>query len=94
MGDWGEQAGSRGPRRREVSSLYGDVPRADETERRRARQLVFSEAHGIRPRTVRKNIADIMEGARADGEEGKGGRRRAAEPRMETRPATSTTGSR
>jgi excinuclease ABC subunit B len=54
----------------------------DETDRRRARQLAFNEAHGITPRTIRKNVADIMEGARADGEEGKGGGRRAAEPRL------------
>jgi excinuclease ABC subunit B len=54
----------------------------DETERRRAKQIAFNEAHGITPRTIRKNIADIMEGARADGDRGQGGGRRAAEPRL------------
>ncbi len=49
--------------------LYGDVitgsmRRAiDETERRRAKQKAFNEAHGITPQTVQKNVADIMEAA-------------------------------
>jgi excinuclease ABC subunit B len=54
----------------------------DETERRRAKQIAFNEAHGITPRTIRKNIADIMEGARAEGDKGAGGGRHAAEPRL------------
>jgi excinuclease ABC subunit B len=37
----------------------------DETERRRAKQVAFNEAHGITPRTIEKQIADVMEGARA-----------------------------
>jgi excinuclease ABC subunit B len=36
-----------------------------ETERRRAKQTAFNEAHGITPRTIEKQIADVMEGARA-----------------------------
>ncbi len=54
----------------------------DETERRRAKQLAFNEAHGITPTTIRKNITDVMEGARSEGDEGKGRGRRAAEPRL------------
>jgi len=37
----------------------------DETERRRARQIAFNEEHGITPQTIRKAVADIMEGAHA-----------------------------
>jgi len=37
----------------------------DETERRRAKQIAFNEEHGITPQTIRKRIADIMEGAHA-----------------------------
>ncbi|MEJ2516179.1 MAG: excinuclease ABC subunit UvrB [Gammaproteobacteria bacterium] len=47
----------------------------DETNRRRAKQLAFNKAHGITPQTIVKRIADIMEGARPEGQ--KGGRGRA-----------------
>jgi len=38
----------------------------DETGRRRAKQLVYNEAHGITPRSIRKAVRDIMEGAHAE----------------------------
>ncbi|MFC0338599.1 Excinuclease ABC subunit B [Kushneria avicenniae] len=53
--------------------LYGDritgsMQRAmDETGRRREKQLAFNEQHGITPRTITKNVADIMEAAQAPG---------------------------
>ena len=46
--------------------VTGSMQRAlDETERRRARQIIFNEQHGIVPRSVSKPVADIMEGARS-----------------------------
>ena len=47
--------------------MTGSMQRAiAETDRRRARQVTFNEEHGITPQTIRKKIADIMEGARED----------------------------
>ena len=39
--------------------------RAD-TDRRRAWLVAFNEEHGITPRSIEKNVADIMEGAYDD----------------------------
>jgi excinuclease ABC subunit B len=47
--------------------ITGSMERAmAETERRRARQIAFNEEHGITPRTVEKNVSDILEGAHDD----------------------------
>jgi excinuclease ABC subunit B len=46
--------------------ITGSMERAiGETERRRARQQAYNERHGITPATIRKNVADILEGTYA-----------------------------
>ncbi len=59
----------------------GSMQRAiAETERRRRRQLEFNEAHGIEPKTIIKDVRDVMEGARSSAPR-RGRGRRAAEPK-------------
>jgi excinuclease ABC subunit B len=47
--------------------VTGSMQRAmDETDRRRNVQLAFNKEHGLSPVSIRKNVVDVMEGARAD----------------------------
>jgi len=48
--------------------ITGSIERAlAETRRRRLKQLEYNQTHGITPRTIRKAVADVMEGARSGG---------------------------
>ena len=52
-----------------ADTITGSMKQAmDETERRRAKQIAFNEAHGITPKTVEKKIANIMESAYPGGQ--------------------------
>jgi excinuclease ABC subunit B len=63
--------------------ITGSMQRAiAETDRRRQKQLEFNQLHGIQPRSIVKQVRDVMDGARS--EVPRGGRR-AAEPRSEYR---------
>jgi excinuclease ABC subunit B len=60
--------------------VTGSMQRAiAETDRRREKQVAFNHAHGITPVTIRKQVRDIMEGARSAGRS-RGRIRKTAEP--------------
>ncbi|MEQ1800443.1 MAG: excinuclease ABC subunit UvrB [Gammaproteobacteria bacterium] len=66
--------------------ITGSMQRAiAETDRRRRKQLEFNVEHGIEPRSIVKEVRDIMDGAR-DAAARRG--RRAAEPRQDYRQLT------
>jgi excinuclease ABC subunit B len=47
-----------------ADNMTGSMRRAmDETERRRSRQVLYNQEHGIEPATIVKQVADIMEAA-------------------------------
>jgi len=60
--------------------ITGSMERAiSETDRRRRIQIESNERNGVTPQTIRKQVRDIMEGARSAGK-GRGRARRVAEP--------------
>jgi len=65
--------------------ITGSMQRAlDETERRRTKQVEFNREHGITPKTIEKNIADIMADAHdtpGRKKSARGDKRKAAEPK-------------
>jgi excinuclease ABC subunit B len=65
--------------------ITGSMQRAiDETNRRRAKQLEFNAQHGIEPKSIRKAVQDVMEGARSSAR-GRARGERARRPGGETR---------
>ena len=55
--------------------VTGSMERAmAEMERRRNKQLVYNEVHGIQPKSILKPVPDIMEGARSTGRRRRRGR--------------------
>ncbi|MBK1647847.1 excinuclease ABC subunit UvrB [Rhabdochromatium marinum] len=60
----------------------------EETERRRAKQIAHNEQHGITPQTIRKAVAEVLEGVAADGPSR--GRRSSRESTTEIEPSTLT----
>ena len=79
---------------RGTAILYADrVTRSmqaaiDETDRRRAKQVEYNDAHGITPQSVVRKVTDVMEGARSEGESERGrgrGARKVAEPAADYR---------
>jgi len=66
-----------------ADTVTGSMQRAlDEMNRRRTRQIAHNVEHGIEPQTVRKQIRDIMEGARSSGNRALP-QRKVAEPGIE-----------
>jgi excinuclease ABC subunit B len=69
-----------------ADKVTGSMQRAiAETDRRRQKQLEFNREHHIEPRSIVKEVRDIMDGAR-DSPSRRG--RRAAEPRQDYRQLT------
>jgi len=66
-----------------ADKITGSMERAmAEMDRRREKQLAFNAEHGIVPATIRKEVREIMEGAR-EAISRRGGTRKVAEPAVD-----------
>ena len=64
--------------------VTGSMERAQaEMDRRRTRQLEYNAAHGITPQSIRKEVRDVMEGARSNKDKGRDRFGNIAEPRFD-----------
>ena len=72
--------------------LYGDVvtrsmqAAIDETNRRRAIQAAYNEAHGIVPKTIIKGVRDVIEIGRSDEDKKKKGKGKASASPLAAKP--------
>jgi len=63
-----------------ANKVTGSMSRAlAETERRRSKQVEFNRTHGVEPRSIVKDVANIMEGARYVPQRGRGKRTKTAD---------------
>jgi excinuclease ABC subunit B len=64
--------------------VTGSMERAQaEMDRRRTRQLEYNAAHGITPQSIRKQVREVMEGARSTKDKGRDRLGNIAEPRFD-----------
>ena len=64
--EWSESAEYPGFTRQGVGQRLAVFKRPiEETDRRRKKQIAYNEEHGITPQTIKRKIADIMDGAYA-----------------------------
>ncbi|MAC47125.1 MAG: excinuclease ABC subunit B [Oceanospirillum sp.] len=76
--------------------LYGDkitgsMQRSiDETQRRREKQIAHNKSKGITPQSVKKNVADILEGAQIPGKKISNKKRKVAEEAVEYQVSADT----
>jgi len=73
--------------------MTGSMTRAiEETDRRRQKQIDHNLKHGITPTSIRKSVADVMEGAQIPGAGGRSSRNKAMAAEKQARYAVEVQG--